>query len=107
MEPDVRQSAMPNKTCKDFDYTGVKCCPICHESKFEMLPIKIDNGLAVLCCAFRAFFYPDDPGIGLTPEEKLLRAIFGESTVHSEEDMEDWERDRPMREWEEKHHDEL
>jgi len=72
-------------TCEDFDYTGVRCCPICHESdlsKYELVVVKINNKAALLCCELRAFFYPDDPNIGLTPEEKLLRAIFGEKATH-------------------------
>ena len=85
MEPDVRLSAMKSteKNCQDYDYTGVPCCKVCHEnSKFELVLIKIDGKWARVCCALRRFFYPADPGIGLSPEEKLLRAIFGEATVH-------------------------
>jgi hypothetical protein len=77
------------KTCKDYEYTGVKCCDSCHSySEFELVTIKIDGKWARVCCAFRRFFYPEDPGIGLTPEEKLLRAIFGEKTVHDPNDDE-------------------
>lgn len=47
-----------------------------------MRVVKVDGVNARLCCALVAFFYPRDPGRGLSPEEKLLMAIFGEKTVH-------------------------
>ena len=78
------------RTCEDFEYTGVKCCPSCHDySAFELVEIKIDGRMALVCCALRSFFYPENPGIGLTPEEKLLRAIFGEKTVHDPDEEND------------------
>jgi hypothetical protein len=73
------------KTCRDFDYTGVRCCDICHEedlAQYELAVVTIDNEPALLCCQMKSFFYPDDPQRGLSPEEKLLRAIFGEGDVH-------------------------
>jgi hypothetical protein len=93
MEPDARQSAMIThhdswtKTCKDFDYIDVPCCSICHDEELadmELRIVKIDNESALLCCAKIAFFYPEDPNIGLSPEEKLLRAIFGEKAQHDQ-----------------------
>ena len=72
-------------TCKDFKHTGVDCCDVCHDSElaeYELRVVKIDGVNALLCCAMVAFFYPRDPGRGLSPEEKLLMAIFGEKTVH-------------------------
>jgi hypothetical protein len=72
-------------TCKDYDYTGVKCCQQCHDPEFaeyELRVVKVDGVSALLCCAMVAFFYPRDPGKGMSPEEKLLLAIFGEKSVH-------------------------
>jgi hypothetical protein len=77
------------KDCRDFDYTGVKCCPWCHESdlaQYELVVVKIDNEPALLCCQMKAFFYPGNPTLGLSPEEKLLRAIFGEGETHEQTD---------------------
>jgi hypothetical protein len=72
-------------TCKDFKYTGVECCEMCHSAElaeYDMRVVKVDGVNALLCCAMVAFFYPKNPGRGLLPEEKLLRAIFGESMIH-------------------------
>lgn len=72
-------------TCKDFKYTGVECCDVCHDSEwadYELRVVKVDGVNALLCCCMVAFFYPRDPGRGLSPEEKLLIAIFGEQTIH-------------------------
>ena len=72
-------------TCKDFKYTGVQCCDVCHDSElaeYELRVVKVDGVNALLCCAMVAFFYPRDPGKGLSPEERLLIAIFGEKSVH-------------------------
>jgi hypothetical protein len=72
-------------TCKDFKYTGVDCCESCHTAEwaeYELRVVKVDGVNALLCCAMVAFFYPRDPGKGMSPEEKLLMAIFGEKTVH-------------------------
>jgi hypothetical protein len=72
-------------TCKDFDYTGVECCPTCHEpdlADYELRIVRIDGVNALLCCSMTAFFYPKDPSKGLSPEEILLNAIFGEPSVH-------------------------
>jgi hypothetical protein len=93
MEPDARQSAMILqddkwlKTCKDFDYIDVPCCDICHDEELAesaLRVVQIDNEPALLCCAKISFFYPEDPNIGLSPEEKLLRAIFGEKAQHDQ-----------------------
>ena len=73
------------KTCKDFQYNGVHCCEECHDpllSEYDLRVVKIDGVNALLCCAMVAFFYPQDPSKGLTPEERLLRAIFGETMIH-------------------------
>jgi hypothetical protein len=73
------------KTCKDFRNVGVQCCIECHEPEFidtSLRIVKVDGEYALLCCALVAWFYPRDPGRGLSPEEKLLRAIFGEKSVH-------------------------
>ena len=68
------------KTCKDFDYTGVKCCPVCHEyDQFDT--VKIDGAPARLCCTLRVFFYP-----GRATEEKLLNAIFGHEKKNDYDD---------------------
>lgn len=53
------------KTCKDFKYTGVKCCPGCHyENEAEdlqrpLMTIKINGEWAYVCCELAEFFYPD------------------------------------------------
>jgi len=73
------------KTCKDFEYTGVQCCEECHNpdfAEYNLRVVKVDGVNALLCCTLSTFFYPRDPGKGLTPEEKLLIAIFGEMAVH-------------------------
>lgn len=44
--------------------------------------VKVDGVNALLCCTFVAFFYPRDPSKGMSPEERLLMAIFGEKAVH-------------------------
>jgi len=80
------------KSCKDFDYTGVRCCDICHEAdlaQYELVVVRIDNEPALLCCQMKSFFYPEDTRIGLSPEEKLLRAIFGEGDVHERPEQTD------------------
>ena len=65
------------KDCRDFDYTGVTCCPDCHEDPdHELEIVRIDGELALLCCALRRFFYPEGHDTRLSPEERLLRAIF-------------------------------
>lgn len=72
-------------TCKDFRYTGVDCCETCHDpdlAEYSLRIVKIDGVNALLCCVMVAFFYPRDPGRGMSPEEKLLMAIFGEKAVH-------------------------
>lgn len=72
-------------TCKDFKHTGVDCCENCHDPEFaeyELRVVTIDGVKALLCCTKVAFFYPRDPGRGMSPEEKLLLAIFGEKSVH-------------------------
>jgi hypothetical protein len=72
-------------TCKDFKHTGVDCCETCHDpdlAEYELRVVKVDGVNALLCCSFVAFFYPRDPGKGMSPEEKLLLAIFGEKSVH-------------------------
>jgi len=72
-------------TCKDFKHTGVACCEQCHDPEFaeyELRVVKVDGVNALLCCAMVAFFYPRNPGKGMSPEEKLLLAIFGEKPVH-------------------------
>jgi len=77
-----------NKSCRDFEYTGVRCCDICHEpdlASYELVVVQINGEPALLCCMMKAFFYPDDKTIGLSPEEKLLRAIFGEGETHEQE----------------------
>lgn len=74
-------------TCKDSDYTGVICCPTCHDEEFSqcnLRVVKINNQPALLCCTMISFFYPEDPNTGLSPEEKLLRAIFGEKATHEQ-----------------------
>jgi hypothetical protein len=73
------------RTCADFQYAGVDCCPDCHDpilSDYSLRVVKIDGVNALLCCTMVAFFYPRDPGRGMSPEEKLLLAIFGGKVVH-------------------------
>lgn len=71
------------KTCKDFGYLGVECCSDCHEDPDNHLDVVQVNGEpALLCCDLIAFFYPDGADSKLSPEEKLLRAIFGEPCAH-------------------------
>lgn len=68
-----------NKTCRDFEYTGVRCCDICHEDpEHEMDIVVVDNTSCLLCCQLRAFFYPPKDSKFDSPEEKLLNAIFGD-----------------------------
>src|SRR5579863_4869723 len=72
-------------TCKDFAHYGVHCCPTCHEfdlAEYELRVVQVDGINALLCCAMVAYFYPRDPGKGMSPEEKLLLAIFGETSIH-------------------------
>jgi hypothetical protein len=78
------QSASINdyqKTCKDFAYTGVKCCSLCHETGYDISGLEVcivDGQPVLLCCTLHVFFYPlKEDGSKITPEEKLLRAIFG------------------------------
>lgn len=76
-------------TCKDFQWTGVECCPTCHDdsySEYELRVVKVDGVNALLCCTMIAFFYPGDPHRGLSPEEKLLRTIFDEEHPNEKED---------------------
>lgn len=76
-------------SCGDFEYTGVPCCGMCHSeelSEYELRVVQIDGRQALLCCALIVFFYPESPGTGLSPEEKLLRAIFGEGWHHGTAD---------------------
>ena len=72
------------RTCRDVGYTGVDCCPVCHEYPDEELVRVLVDGLPVwLCCRLRRFFYPDHgDGKFLSPEERLLRAIFPEYDPH-------------------------
>jgi hypothetical protein len=75
-------------TCRDFDYTGVQCCPTCHEqelSEYELRVVQVDGRSALLCCQLVSFFYPTEPNRGMSPEEKLLRAIFGEKATHKQD----------------------
>jgi hypothetical protein len=68
------------KTCKDFGYLGVECCDNCHGDPDNHLDVVQVNGEpALLCCKLRMFFYPEGADSKLSPEERLLRAIFGES----------------------------
>ena len=72
-------------TCKDFRHTGVECCAECHDIEFaeySLRVVKVDGVNALLCCTMVAFFYPRDPSRGMSPEERLLLAIFGEKSVH-------------------------
>jgi hypothetical protein len=85
MMDDLLQRPSYKLTCKDFDYTGVECCGTCHDPEFaesDLRIVKVDGVNALLCCALTAFFYPQDPGKGISPEEKLLRAIFGDPMIH-------------------------
>lgn len=73
------------QTCKDFRHTGVPCCELCHDPEFaeySLRVVKVDGVNALLCCSLVAFFYPRNPGKGMSPEEKLLLAIFGEKSIH-------------------------
>lgn len=67
---------------KDFAYTGVKCCSLCHETGYDISGLEVcivDGQPVLLCCTLHVFFYPlKEDGSKITPEEKLLRAIFGE-----------------------------
>lgn len=66
------------KDCRDFDYTGVECCGHCHADPDEELEIYVVDGVpCLLCCKLHSFFYPS-ASRDFSPEEKLLRAIFGE-----------------------------
>ena len=48
------------KDCRDFQYTGVVCCGICHEydPDHKLQIIIIDNEPCLVCCQMKAFFYP-------------------------------------------------
>jgi hypothetical protein len=55
------------KTCKDFEWTGVECCPGCHyeldhedelQRGFDLITIKVDGELVKVCCELAEFFYP-------------------------------------------------
>jgi hypothetical protein len=77
-----------NKTCQNYAHLGVDCCPTCHEDPDNHLDVvKIDGEPALLCCLLRMFFYPAGADSKLSPEERLLRAIFGESHRTSLEDF--------------------
>jgi hypothetical protein len=48
------------KTCKDYEYTGVNCCPCCHnDMDGELVTIQISGEDAYVCCDIARFFYPD------------------------------------------------
>jgi hypothetical protein len=64
------------KNCDDFAYTNVECCGDCHMSD-NLREIKVDGELVIVCCYMERFFYPSLME-NLSPEERLLRAIFGE-----------------------------
>ena len=67
-----------SKSCRDFDYTGVKCCPTCHEDpEHELTVVIIDTVPCLVCCQLMFFFYPQEDPTRWTPDEKLLNAIFG------------------------------
>jgi hypothetical protein len=84
------------KTCRDFSDLGLQCCAVCHEDPDNHLDVVVVDGIpALLCCELRKWFYPDGSDSKLSPEEKLLRAIFGES--HGGEDN----IDKLVKEWEE------
>jgi hypothetical protein len=66
------------KDCRDFDHVGVECCEDCHGDPENHLDVvQINGDPALLCCNLIDFFYPDGADTYLTPEERLLRAIFG------------------------------
>lgn len=68
----------PARTCRDYRQRGVECCAVCHEYPDEELEVVlVDGETALLCCALRRFFYPGGHESRLSPEERLLRAIFG------------------------------
>jgi hypothetical protein len=73
-------------TCKDLPYTGEECCDSCHrvEEGRYLRDIKVDGEWYTVCCAMERFFYPEETK-NLTPEEKLLRAIFNEDHWKAEE----------------------
>lgn len=67
------------KVCRDFSHVGVTCCLPCHsDPEYHMDVVQVDGEPALLCCSFRKFFYPNGIDSKLSPEERLLRAIFGE-----------------------------
>lgn len=77
------------KDCRDFDHLGITCCPSCHDfPENELNVVQVDGEPCLLCCQLVNFFYPEgSPGTeGLSPEEKLLRAIFGEGPHVQEND---------------------
>ena len=45
------------KTCKDFDYTGVKCCSVCHDYD-ELEIVKIDGAQPKFAVPLRHSFTP-------------------------------------------------
>ncbi len=52
------------KHCKDFEYTGVRCCQGCHYENEDpdlltpLITIPINGELAQVCCELADFFYP-------------------------------------------------
>lgn len=67
------------KTCEDFDHLGIDCCSDCHDEPDLNLEIaRVDGENALLCHNLWMFFYPEGIESKLSPEEKLLRAIFRE-----------------------------
>jgi hypothetical protein len=67
------------KTCRDYSHLGIECCAVCHEDpENHMDVVQIDGDPALLCCLLRNYFYPAGAPSKLSPEERLLRAIFGE-----------------------------
>lgn len=75
------------RTCRDYRRL-TDCCEKCHEDAAAQLDIvMVDGEYALLCCKMRTYFYPDgypheSNWNNLTPEERLLRAIFGEKVNH-------------------------
>jgi hypothetical protein len=53
--------AGPILTCKDFEYTGIRCCDACHdiENLDPLLRIRVNGREALVCCEIVFFFYPD------------------------------------------------
>jgi hypothetical protein len=75
-----RDNVEYTKDCRNFTHVGVGCCQTCHsDPEYAMAVVQVDGEPTLLCCMLRAFFYPGNPNQKLSPEEKLLRAIFGEA----------------------------